>query len=209
MAEKSFREWKGPCPLCGALDCAKFLGFYHRKRIYFSDTVFENVLVIRFTCCRHNPVSPGTHRTFSLLPCHLIPKSPYSIQSILEVTAALEDHSGNACQTAKALDLLYETMNPEPEAVARMGLYVREAIDKLNRLPEEIVKAIDWKMPSSTSVVSEFSAFADHYQSQVLAHASGAEALSYDYFHVFQKNLPYMHRRFLFGTPSQTYLSLR
>jgi hypothetical protein len=209
VAEKSFRQWKGPCPLCGALDCAKFLGFYQRQRIYFRDTVFENVSVIRFTCCRHNPVSPGTHRTFSLLPCPLIPNSPYSIQSTLEVTAALEDHSGNAYQTAKALDLLYETMNPEQAAIDRMGLCVREAIDKLNRLPEEIVKAIDWPISLPSSGVSEFISFTEHYQSQVLAHASGAEALSYDYFHVFQKDLPCMQRRFLFGTPSQSYLSPR
>ena len=98
-------------------------------------------------------------------------------------------------------------MNPEPAAIARMGLCVREAIDKLNRLPEEIVKAIDWPISLPSSGVSEFISFTEHYQSQVLAHASGAEALSYDYFHVFQKDLPCMQRRFLFGTPSQSYLS--
>ena len=126
---------------------------------------------------------------------------------LLPAQPGLPRHPLHIFFASLSLDLLYETMNPEPAAITRMGLCVREAIDKLNRLPEEIVKAIDWPISSSPSGISEFISFADHYQSQVLAHASGAEALSYDYFHVFQKDLPYMQRRFLFGTPSQSYLS--
>jgi hypothetical protein len=133
----------------------------------------------------------------------LIPNLQYSIQSALEVAVALEDHCGRAYQTAKALDSLHEKMNPEQDAILKMDGYVRGAIDKLNRLPQEIVKAIGWSIPYSTPGLSDFIAFADRYQSQVLDNASGAEALSYDYFHLFQKDLPYMQRDFLFGRASQ------
>lgn len=197
-----------PCPLCGAKDCAKFLGFYERKQVCFSDIIYIDVEIVRFICGRLNPVPSGTHRTFSLLPCQLVPQSQYSIQSTLEVAAALDDHSGNTYQTAKAVDSLYTEINPELDAIAGMGNYVREAIDKLNRLPQEILKAISWSIPSSTPVLSDFISFIKNYQSQVLANVSGACALSYDYFYLFQKDLSYMQRDFLFGTPSQKYLSL-
>ncbi|MGH7495180.1 MAG: hypothetical protein ACREOO_22645 [bacterium] len=56
--------------------------FYTRATAHIGDTVYKDVPIGRFICCRLNPnVPPETHRKFSLLPHHpLVPYSPYALK---------------------------------------------------------------------------------------------------------------------------------
>jgi hypothetical protein len=177
-----------------------FLGFYVRKQIYWFDVLFKNKPIIRFICKRLNPILPGTHRTFSLLPCPLIPYSQYSIPSALVIAEALAANNGNANQTVKMLDREKEEMNPNLSTIVRIGGLVHKAIEKLDRLSQDIKENIGWRIDPSMSyrdVLSTFTSLINNYQNRK------ASDLAYDYFALFQKDVPYMQREFLFGTPSQ------
>jgi hypothetical protein len=201
--EKTIIKWEEFCPLCGAKGCATFLGFYKRKKVYDGDEIYQNVLIFRFKCNRLNAVPAGTHRTFSLLPCFLIPYSQYSINSAIKIAEELDTYCGDLDLTAKALDSRYETMNPERGTIADIGNYVKRAIKKMNQLPVKIKKAIQWNQHSYQSGISRFISFAKNYKNQSFSGLTGIIALSWDYYDTFQKDMPYMERDFLLGTPSQ------
>ena len=200
--------WPYPCPLCGAEGCAKFLQFYTRATVYFGDTVYKNVPVGRFICRRLNPnVPPKTHRTFSLLPYPLVPYSPYALNTTIALATALAEHADNAYQTSQTLATTYEHLNPDPTTLGRLKGRLLEALHKLERLPEKFQQMIK---PSQGANGSALETLADLITLLVTYHSpacgigvSGAAALSYDLFYVFQAELPYMARDFLVGTPSQ------
>lgn len=199
-----FKKWEELCPLCQAKGCAKFLGYYFRKRLYWLDRLYTNILIIRFECKRFNPVPPGTHRTFSILPCPLIPYSQYPIPSALGIAEALVHNDGDVIKTVKTLEQRYTEVNPEPSTIIRIGDIVQEAIEKLNRLSQDLKENIGWrinKLMPYRDQLSSFISFVKNYQRQK------ARDLAYDYFDLFQKDVPYMQRDFLFGTPSQLLLT--
>lgn len=206
--EKFNKKWNKPCPLCGAKDCAKFLTFYRRKRVYWNGRVYTNVLIIRFECNRLNPnVAVGSHRTFSLLPYPLIPYCPYPIPYILKIARILAENDDNAYQSVRTLEARYEQVNPEMGTIAWIGDLVHKSQDKLNRLSHQIRDRIGWRMPLSMPYrdqLSHFISFVTNYRSQQVAGSIATNRdLSYDYFHLFQQERPFMQRDFLFGTPSQ------
>jgi len=200
--------WPSPCPLCGAEGCAKFLQFYTRATVYFGNTVYEEVPVGRFICYRLNPnVPPETHRTFSLLPHPLVPYSPYALNTTIALAAALAEHADNAYQTSQTLASAYEHLNPDPTTLGRLKSRLLEALDKLKRLPEKFQQMIK---QSQAPTGRTLETLADFITLMVTYHSpangigvSGACALSYDWFYVFQAEWPYMARDFLVGTPSQ------
>lgn len=178
--------------------------FYVRVRIYLGDTVYEDILIIRFICRRLNPnVPPGTHRTFSLLPYPLVPYSPYALPTTFTLAAALTEHGENPYQTSQVLASQYENLNPEPATLTRIKHRLLEAVHKLKQVPQKFQSLISPLLSRRSITLSELLALLGSYQSPVLVSASGARALSYDWFYVFQEERPYMQRDFLFGTPSQ------
>ena len=200
--------WPYPCPLCGAEGCAKFLQFYTRTTVYFGNTVYEDVPIGRFICCRLNPnVPPETHRTFSLLPHPLVPYSPYALHTTIALATALAEHADNAYQTSQTLASAYENLNPGPTTLGRIKRRLVEALRKLKRLPETLQQMISERsIPTGRTLET----LADLITLMVTYHSpacgigvSGACGLSYDWFYVFQAELPYMERDFLVGTPSQ------
>lgn len=200
-----FKIWPKPCPLCGAVGCATFLGYYIRVRVYFGDTVYVAVKIARFLCNRLYPVPPGTHRTFSLLPSCLIPYVRHSIDMTLEVAEMLSKNDENAYQTSRTLASRYENPTPVPATSGRIKDQAYEAIGKLNRLPQELQEMIDWSACRAT--LSGLISFAKNYRSRILSGAKGVYALCYDWFYLFLQDLPFMQRGFLFGTPSQKRLA--
>lgn len=181
--------------------------FYTRDAVYFGDTVYENVPVGRFICYRLNPnLPPGTHRTFSLLPYPLVPYSPYALPTTIELVSALSAHADNAYQTSQVLASQHENLNPDPTTLGRIQRRLVEALRKLQRLPEKFQQMLHQNMSSnsrSLETLADLITLLISYHSQVLREVSGACALSYDWFYVFQAELSYMVRDFLVGTPSQ------
>ena len=113
----------------------------------------------------------------------------------------LVDHSGDTKQTEYTLESKYKELNPEQKTIKKIGSKVIEAFNKLKNLPAKINKAINCHSASSSQ--SHIFLFINNYQSNILAALNGPVALAYDYFYLFQQHKPYMHRDFLFSTPSQ------
>jgi hypothetical protein len=183
------------------------LQFYTRVTVYFDDTVYEDVPIGRFICCRLNPNVPSeTHRTFSLLPHPLVPYSPYALNTTIALATAFTEHADNAYQTSQALASAYKNLNPDPPTLGRIKGRLLEALHKLKRLPEKFQQQLDPNNSSNRrtmATLADFITLLMTYHSQVLSGVSGAGGLSYDWFYVFQAELPYMERDFLVGTPSQ------
>jgi hypothetical protein len=72
------------CLLCGAPDCARFIGFYYRGVVDEKGRYFKYFPVPRFLCQREG-VPVVDHKTFSLLHYHLIPYHKYSIPFMIKV----------------------------------------------------------------------------------------------------------------------------
>lgn len=202
--QASLKRWNAPCPLCYAMNCATYLGGYLRKKIYFRDQVYSNVTIIRFECHRRQPnVSVGTHRTFSLLPCPLIPYQSHTISVCLTIAETLAKQKGRASQTANLITNRFFEATPEPAVVLRIGQMVYAAIAKLHQIAQTVA-GTGWRTNAEPGRerLAEFIRFVQRYRSQELQE-QGICALCYDYFYLFQRQQPYMQRDFLFGTPSQ------
>ena len=153
------------------------------------------------------------HRTFSLLPHPLIPYSPYALDTSVELVTALTDHAGNAYQTSQTLASTYENLNPIPTTLGRLKDRLLEALDKLRCLPEkfqQMIKPNQGANGRTLETLADFITLLVNYHSPACGIGvsgrkalSGACGLSYDWFYVFQAELPYMARNFLVGTPSQ------
>jgi len=149
---------------------------------------------------------PGTHRTFSLLPHPLVPYSPYALDTTVELATALAEHADNVYQTSQTLASAYENLNPDPTTLGRIKGRLLEALHKLKRLPEKFQQMLNPNNSSNSrtmETLADFITLLMTYHRQVLSGVSGAGALPYDWFYVFQAALPYMARDFLVGTPSQ------
>jgi hypothetical protein len=202
IKKSAFKLWPNPCPLCGADDCAKFLQFYVRVRIYFGDMVYQNVKIARFLCHRKSPDVPaGTHRTFSLLPCCLIPYSPYALDVTLDMAQTLAEQNKNAYKASHLLASTEENLSPEPITLRRIERRLNETIQKLEHYPLVLQQRLADRELNAIGF-SDVIALANAYRSQLLTSAFGAAALCYDWFYLYQKNLPYMQRDFFLGTPS-------
>lgn len=81
-----FPNFQDCCPLCGGVDCPRFLGTYRRKSVITSrGVIYHNIPIARFRCRRRGKKNPTAHKTFSLLPYELIPYSKFSIDFVFDV----------------------------------------------------------------------------------------------------------------------------
>jgi hypothetical protein len=71
--------------LCGAPDCARFIGFYYRGVVDEKGRYYKDFPVPRFLCHRKGGIPVVGHRTFSLLHYQLIPYHKYSIPFVIKV----------------------------------------------------------------------------------------------------------------------------
>ena len=67
-----FPDYSEQCPLCEGKNCAVRIGFYIRKKLVSHFKTYSDVPIPRWLCRKKGPLKPK-HRTFSLLPYHLIP----------------------------------------------------------------------------------------------------------------------------------------
>lgn len=107
------------------------------------------------------------------------------------MAGTLAEHAENAYQTSHTLASEHDKLNPVVSTLIRLKHRLHQAADKWCVFSEEC-------MPLSDVVE-----FVEAYSSELLPNASGLYAFTYDYFYDLQKDLPYMERDFLFGTPSQ------
>ncbi len=144
-------------------------------------------------------------RTAPFHCCHIrsFPIPPFALELSLELASALTEHGENAYQTSNVLASRYEHFVPEPVTLNRIKQRLLEAVRKFKQLPQKFQQLIRSNRSRGSITLSALIACASSYQSQVLVGASGARALSHDWFYVFQEELSYMQRDFLFGTPSQ------
>lgn len=80
-------DFKDYCPVCGKAKCPEFLGYYYRKVVDEKGTYYRSFPIARYRCRKGK--KKGGDRTFSLLPCGLIPYSKYSVIFALEVLEVL------------------------------------------------------------------------------------------------------------------------
>ncbi len=96
------------CPLCGAKDCACFLGFYQRDtENSFKNEKEDDVPIIRFECQRVNPVPWGTHKTFSLLPDTFIPYKRRDMETIHRIVRIYVQNGRSLTETAGELTIQF------------------------------------------------------------------------------------------------------
>lgn len=72
------------CPICGAPNCARFIGCYERGVIDEEGNYYKDFPVPRFLCQEKGKIKIVQHRTFSLLHYHLVPYWTYSIPFIFK-----------------------------------------------------------------------------------------------------------------------------
>lgn len=193
------------CPLCGARDCAQFIGYYYRTVIDEKGTYYKAFPVARYLCNRKGKAVTVKHRTFSLLPYQLVPYSKYSIPFIVNALRKVygEDNSVNTL-----LDYLAGFETQEYVELSRSTFYafrrsILTAIDKMLAMgfyEEEITAQL--QTPSERQRIRVFLFFAEGFScDKTDPEIRGPCALGYDY---YMKNGGYMRNaHFLFGTPSQ------
>jgi len=78
-------DFRYRCPLCGAGDCAQFIGYYCRGVIDERGTYYNAFPIARYLCNGKETALTVKDRTFSLLPYQLVPYSKYCIPFIVNV----------------------------------------------------------------------------------------------------------------------------
>lgn len=126
-----FPDFKDYCPVCGKAECPKFLGFYYRRVVDEKGTYYESFPIARYRCRKGK--SKGGDRTFSLLPCGLIPYCKYSVVFAVEVMELLYIDRKSL---KEALDIISLKSADgvfflNPLTVKRFKGYVVKAIDKI------------------------------------------------------------------------------
>ena len=194
------------CPICGAYNCYKFLGFYSRPVFDENGTFFKDFLIARFECFQKGSDIIVQHKTFSLLPYHLIPYCKFSIPFIFKI---LEMNHINDKSVMDIQELLSKYENSDNYIdLAQSTIYkfkniIEATINKILAFayyPEFNKKLHDLK--TDNMIIVEFITFALSFVCyKLLYEIRGPCALGYDFFLTgggYIKN-----SQFLFGTPSQ------
>jgi len=203
-----FTDFSDQCPLCGGKNCVVRIGFYYRKKIVFEFNSYENVPIARWLCQKKGHLKVK-HRTFSLLPCALIPYHSHDLNLISETVKHKQQQEGTTFENVKSYisDKGIDTdIALENNQINDFQKIITNAFTKLMAIPElkqRIEKADSFQSRYPITTVLNF---IDSYQSPFLTTAnlktSNIEKLACDFFFNFQSGC-YFDRHFLFGTPSQ------
>lgn len=192
------------CPLCGAMDCAQFIGYYCRGVIDEKGTYYKAFPIARYLCTRKGKALSVKHRTFSLLPYQLVPYSKYSLPFILN---ALRKVNGEDRSVKGLLDYLAgfgmeEYIDLSANAFYAFRAFILTAIDKMLAMGFYKEIAAQLQTPSEKQRIRIFLVFAEDFSCcKIGIEIRGPCALGYDY---YMEDGGYMRNaHFLFGTPSQ------
>jgi hypothetical protein len=78
-------DFRMRCPICGGENCARFIEYYTRGVIDENGTYYKAFPIARYVCEAKGNLSIVSHKTFSLLPCQLVPYIKYSIPFIIKM----------------------------------------------------------------------------------------------------------------------------
>jgi hypothetical protein len=210
--------FKQSCPICGAPDCARFIGCYQRGVIDEEGQYYEDFPVPRFLCQGKGTVKIVNHRTFSLLHYQLVPYWRYSIPFIIRVLNArhIEDIT-----LANLLNYIYDFTSRDQDedddeyyvelSFSRFFLFCQliknaiakiMAIERANEYYTELIAQL--QTPDQNQQIKAFLLFALQFSCYKLPYPypiRGPCALSYDFY--LNGGSYFRNSYFLFGTPSQ------
>lgn len=190
--------------MCGAGDCAQFIGYYCRGVIDERGTYYKAFPIARYLCSGKGRALSVKHRTFSLLPYQLVPYSKYSIPFIVNALRKVyaEDNS-----VKELLDYLGgfeagEYIDLSVSAFYGFRAFILTAIDKMLAMGFYKELSAQLQTPSVNKRMRAFLLFAKDFSCLMTdPEIRGPCALSYDY---YMKDGGYIRNaHFLFGTPSQ------
>ncbi|KPA16586.1 hypothetical protein MHK_003196 [Candidatus Magnetomorum sp. HK-1] len=194
------------CPICGAYNCYKFLGFYSRPVFDENGTFFKDLLIARFECLRKGSDIIVQHKTFSLLPYQLIPYCKYSIpfiikilemnhindKSIMEIQEFLSKYENSNGYIDLAQSTIYKFKNIIVETINKLLAFAYYSEFNKNMLG----------LKTDNKRIIEFLTFALLFVCfKLFSLIRGPCALGYDFFLTGGGYIKNSH--FLFGTPSQ------
>lgn len=192
------------CPLCGAMECAQFIGYYYRGVIDEKGTYYKAFPIARYLCNGKGKAVLVKHRTFSLLPYQLVPYSKYSIPFIINALRKVygEDNSVKGLLDYMAGIGLEDYIDLSVSTFHAFKSIILTAIDKLLAMGfyREIKSQL--QSPSLRQRVRTFLSFAEHFTClKISPEIRGPCTLGYDYY--MQAGGHMRNAHFLFGTPSQ------
>ncbi len=197
-------DFNGCCPLCGGIDCARFMGYYHRGVVDEKGTFYKAFPTGRFLCTGKGMGFRVKHRTFSLLPYQLVPYSKYCLPFILKI---LKERYVTGRSVKAILDYL---------AGGRDSVYMDLSTSGIHAFKDFILSCINkllvcgyyskaerlLQQPSAGPRIEAFIGFAEAFVcAKVQPSVRGPCAVGYDYY--LQGGGPFGNGYFLFGTPSQ------
>jgi hypothetical protein len=190
--------------LCGASDCAQFIGYYFRGVIDEKGTYYKAFPIARYLCNRKGKAMNIKHRTFSLLPYQLVPYTKYSLPFILN---SLRKVYGEDISVKGLLDYLAgfgldEYIELSVGTFYAFRAFILTAIDKMMAMGfhKEIVAQL--QTPSERQRIRIFLFFAEDFSCcKTGSEIRGPCALGYDYY--IQDGGYMRNAHFLFGTPAQ------
>ncbi|MBD3793764.1 MAG: hypothetical protein IE889_06330 [Campylobacterales bacterium] len=198
-------DFKYSCPLCGARDCAQFIGYYYREVIDEKGTYYKAMPIARYLCRRKGKALGVKHRTFSLLPYQLLPYSKYSIPFI--INALRKVYGGENNSVKELLDYLAGFGEQKYIDLSNSVFYafrelILTAIDKMLAMGFYKDLTMQMQTPSLRQRLRIFLSFAEDFSCyKTDPEIRGPCALGYDY---YVRNGGYRkNAHFLFGTPSQ------
>jgi hypothetical protein len=194
------------CPICGAKNCARFIGCYEREVIDEEGNYYKDFPIPRFLCQGKGKNKLVNHKTFSLLHYHLVPYWKYSIPFIIKVLKARHIDG-------MALDIMLNyiddfTTNDQYYVELSLSRFfsfqhlIEEAIAKImaNGYYPEINPQL--QSPRKNQQIKAFLKFAlEFYCYKLNCPIRGPCALSVDFY--LRGGSYLLNSHFLFGTPSQ------
>lgn len=192
--------FKLSCPVCGGQNCPSYHGTYCREKVIDEKgTYYKNYRIVRFKCnkkCRKKT----SCKTFSLLPCGLIPYKPYSIGFIVKILKKwlfggksikeyLDYLSGSCVCSISGISsvLLYRFRSLILESIEKLFIYSRDK----NLL--KVMNVEDKKVRVKT--------FLNYLEGRIDGKTRAPCKYGYEFYESnggYSRNSP-----FLFGTPSQ------
>ena len=192
------------CPICGAMGCAQFIGYYYRGVIDEKGTYYKAFPIARYLCNRKGTALTVKHRTFSLLPYQLVPYTKYSIPFIIN---ALKKVYGEDNSVKVLLDYLAgfdpgKYIDLSVSSFYAFRAFILTSINKMMAMGFYKESTASLQIPSEKQRIKIFLVFAEDFTCcKTNPKIRGPCALGYDY---YMEEGGYMRNaHFLFGTPSQ------
>lgn len=193
------------CPICGGVDCVRFIGYYERKVTDENGTFYKKFPIARYKCRRKGKKKTVKHKTFSLLPYQLVPYSQYSIPFIIK------------CLTLRCIEGLSILKLQDYLAGLNEHKILSVSVDQLLGFKALVMKAVSkimatkyypefdsegFKEATEQGLLKSFLDFAQCFECfKTEPRIRGPCGLGYDFY--LNGGGYYKNAYFLFGTPSQ------